>query len=228
MRRHYKFWIYNYLSFLIPFGGVKRALLKWCGVVFHGRAHIGYNVKFSGDGEIVFDDGIYIAGNSHLNVSGVLHCGRQVLISDGVSVSVGKDGRLLLGNDVKIGPSVICAGTGSIVLGDRSECWHRSIIMANGMSSVSIGHDCKIAHMVSLKTTTHEITPAGPCIGGDVVFKDIVIGAGSWLCAGVVVLPGVTIARKTLVAAGAVVTRDTRPCSLVAGVPAKEVRIYQE
>lgn len=44
-----------------------------------------------------------------------------------------------------------------------------------------------------------------------------------WLGAHVVVLPGVTIGRGAVVAAGAVVNRDVEPMSIVAGVPARKI-----
>ena len=44
-----------------------------------------------------------------------------------------------------------------------------------------------------------------------------------WLGAHVVVLPGVTIGRGAIVAAGAVVNRDVESMSIVAGVPAKPI-----
>jgi acetyltransferase-like isoleucine patch superfamily enzyme len=50
------------------------------------------------------------------------------------------------------------------------------------------------------------------------------IGAGSWLGAGAIVLPGARIGRNVVVAAGAVVTRGEIPdYSVVAGVPARPV-----
>ena len=53
------------------------------------------------------------------------------------------------------------------------------------------------------------------------VNKDIVIEEDCWIGAGAILLPGVTIRRGTVVGAGAVVTKDTLPYSVVAGVPAK-------
>jgi acetyltransferase-like isoleucine patch superfamily enzyme len=52
----------------------------------------------------------------------------------------------------------------------------------------------------------------------------VVIGAGSWLGARVVVLPGVHVAPGCVVGAGAVVTRDTEPNGVYVGVPARRVR----
>jgi len=44
-----------------------------------------------------------------------------------------------------------------------------------------------------------------------------------WLCAGSVVLPGVRVKKGTVVAAGAVVTKDTEPYSIVGGIPAVKI-----
>ena len=50
------------------------------------------------------------------------------------------------------------------------------------------------------------------------------IKRGAWICAGAIILPGVTIGECSVIAAGAVVTKDVPPYTMVAGVPAKEVR----
>ena len=54
--------------------------------------------------------------------------------------------------------------------------------------------------------------------------KPITVGDNVWFGAGVQVLPGVTIGEGAVVAAGAVVTRDVPPRTLVAGVPAKVLK----
>ena len=46
----------------------------------------------------------------------------------------------------------------------------------------------------------------------------------AWICTGATLLPGVTIGRDALVAAGAVVVGNVAPKTLVAGVPAKHVK----
>jgi hypothetical protein len=50
------------------------------------------------------------------------------------------------------------------------------------------------------------------------------IGSGSWIGARAMILPGVTIGSRVMVAAGAVVTRDVPADSLVAGNPGRVVR----
>jgi acetyltransferase-like isoleucine patch superfamily enzyme len=52
----------------------------------------------------------------------------------------------------------------------------------------------------------------------------VVVEAGSFVGAGVTLLPGVRVGRGSFVAAGSVVTEDVPPATLVAGVPARAVR----
>jgi acetyltransferase-like isoleucine patch superfamily enzyme len=56
------------------------------------------------------------------------------------------------------------------------------------------------------------------------VAAPIAIQRNVWLCAGAMVLQGVTVGEDSVVAAGAVVTRDVPSGTLVAGVPARVVR----
>ena len=51
----------------------------------------------------------------------------------------------------------------------------------------------------------------------------VVVEDDVWIGAGAIILKGVTVRRGSIVAAGAVVTRDVEPYSIVAGVPAKMV-----
>lgn len=54
--------------------------------------------------------------------------------------------------------------------------------------------------------------------------KPISIGHDVWIGADAIVLDGITIGTGSIVAAGAVVTSDVRPYSIVAGVPAREIK----
>ena len=56
------------------------------------------------------------------------------------------------------------------------------------------------------------------------VHKPVVIGKGTWIGAGAIVLPGVTIGEHSIVAAGAVVTKDIPSNCVCAGIPAHVIK----
>ncbi len=58
----------------------------------------------------------------------------------------------------------------------------------------------------------------------DYVKSFIVLKDDCWLGAGVIVLPGVTIGKCSIVGSGAVVTKDVPPYTVVAGIPAKKIK----
>jgi maltose O-acetyltransferase len=88
---------------------------------------------------------------------------------------------------------------------------------------VAIGADVQIGPNVQLLTPTHPLEPALRRTGVEAA-EPITIGDNVWLGGGVIVCPGVTIRRDTVVGAGAVVTRDLPPGVLAVGSPARVVR----
>ena len=54
--------------------------------------------------------------------------------------------------------------------------------------------------------------------------KPVHIGKDAWIGAGATILPGVTVGDNAVVAAGAVVTKDVAPNTIVGGNPAKVIR----
>ena len=56
----------------------------------------------------------------------------------------------------------------------------------------------------------------------------ITIEDGVWIGAGAIVLANVTVGRKSIVGAGAIVTKDVPPFSIVAGNPAKVIGMVNE
>ncbi|NWF96064.1 MAG: acyltransferase [Candidatus Thorarchaeota archaeon] len=52
----------------------------------------------------------------------------------------------------------------------------------------------------------------------------VIVEDGAWIATGAIILPGVRIGRGAIVAAGAVVSRDVPPMTLVAGNPARAVQ----
>ncbi len=93
-------------------------------------------------------------------------------------------------------------------------------VTIHAAAGIAIGDDVMIGDLVAVYDTNfHEVDPAA-----GVVTKPVEIGRNVWIGRGAVVLPGVTIGEHSVVAAGAVVSADVPPRSVVAGNPARVVR----
>jgi len=88
---------------------------------------------------------------------------------------------------------------------------------------VTIGADVQIGPNVQLLTPTHPLDPEVRRSGAEAA-QPIAIGDNAWLGGGVIVCPGVSIGKDTVVGAGAVVTRDLPPAVLAVGNPARVIR----
>ncbi|MDD6209966.1 MAG: sugar O-acetyltransferase [Bacteroidales bacterium] len=74
---------------------------------------------------------------------------------------------------------------------------------------------------VNLITENHAMEPENR---DTITSKEIVIKSRVWIGAGAIILPGVTIGENSIVAAGAVVSADVAPNTVVGGVPAKFIK----
>jgi acetyltransferase-like isoleucine patch superfamily enzyme len=92
----------------------------------------------------------------------------------------------------------------------------------NDIGGISIGDEVFIAPRVSLITSGHPIDPA--LRRRQIFAAPIKIERGVWICMGATVLHGVTVGEDSVVAAGAVVTRDVPAGVVVGGVPARVLR----
>lgn len=88
-------------------------------------------------------------------------------------------------------------------------------------SGLSIGNNVSVSPEVMILGGTHDVNaPRFNDIAGFVTVEDHV-----WIGARAMILPGVTLGRGAVVAAGSVVTKNVPPLTIVAGVPAKPVGI---
>lgn len=91
--------------------------------------------------------------------------------------------------------------------------------LLDGRRGIGISHNVNIAEGVLIFSLHHDMSsPSFAAAGGPVTIGDhVFIGSRA------IVLPGVTIGRGAVVAAGAVVTKDVAPLTIVGGVPAHEI-----
>lgn len=139
-------------------------------------------------------------------------------------VVVENNGTIHIGERVKINAGFlpIELGTfpgGQLIIGENTYINYATSICAQ--SSVRIGKNCGIGnYSLIMDTDFHTIGDfAKQPEASPVILEDDV-----WLGARVIVLKGVTIGQGAVIAAGAVVTRDVAPYTLVGGVPARFIR----
>ena len=119
----------------------------------------------------------------------------------------------------------------NISLGDAVNL-NQGVVLNATESEIIIGDNVTISSNVMLMAASYNV--------GNFLFETdenekrvhvhdkIIVGNNVWICAGAVILPGVTIADNVVIAAGSVVTKDVEDSYvLVAGNPAKIVKRYE-
>ena len=108
-----------------------------------------------------------------------------------------------------------------------SNCSFNSNVMINarGKGSIIIGDNVLIAPNVVLRSSDHSFDDLEKTINKQGM-KDgtIVIKNNVWIGSNSVILKNITIGEGSVIAAGAVVTRDIEPYTVVGGVPAKIIK----
>jgi acetyltransferase-like isoleucine patch superfamily enzyme len=94
------------------------------------------------------------------------------------------------------------------------------------LGGLDIADDVMIGPNVSLITSGHPVEPSRR--RDFTIAKPIVIERNVWIAAGTTIIGGVTVGENSVVAAGAVVTRNVPPNTLVGGNPAQVIRSIAE
>jgi virginiamycin A acetyltransferase len=137
-----------------------------------------------------------------------------------------------LGNVTFEGKNVVpdrCNFSGMISIGYATTLGYNNFFGGD----IIIGKYCQIGADVAIHTTNHPVSYMSTYInknlfGGELVtlkeIKRTIIGNDVWIGHNVIILGNVTIGNGAILAAGAIVTKDVAPYTIVAGVPAKPIK----
>lgn len=165
-----------------------------------------------------------------------------------IDVRVNQENRpyVIVGRESHVsGHFVFERGKGQIVIGARSSIGGSSMIICSQEEGVKIGNNVMLSWDVTVTDTdAHSLNPAirqndaydwkcGLDAGQIGVFKDwsqvkcrpVVINDGAWIGFGASILKGVTIGAGAVVGAKSVVSADVAPYNVVAGNPARFIRL---
>ncbi len=128
-----------------------------------------------------------------------------------------------VGENVFIGTNIEWKGLENLRIGDNVSIHKDCYIDASG--GLEIGKDVSIAHNTSIITSNHTWENADlPIKYNPVKQNRIVISNDVWIGCQSVILAGVTIHSRVVVAAGSVVTKTVEKNTVVGGIPAKEIK----
>ena len=108
---------------------------------------------------------------------------------------------------------------GQLSIGDYSVIDRKCTLDARG--SLTIGNNVNISPEVMILTAYHDPDAIEEFTG---IQKPVVVEDYAWIATRAMILPGVTIGRGAIVAAGSVVTKDVKPQTIVGGNPARFIR----
>lgn len=141
-------------------------------------------------------------------------------------------GELIIGDDVTIdgkcsfGFAARYSDRPTLTIGDHSIIGHDTSFTVG--ERITVGRHCQISIGVSIcDSPGHPLDPAARREGKPAMREDVrpvVIEDDVWIGRSAIILPGVTIGRGSVVAAGSVVMTSVPPNVLVAGNPARQVR----
>jgi acetyltransferase-like isoleucine patch superfamily enzyme len=131
--------------------------------------------------------------------------GTGVIFYPGVWITPGRG--LVVGSDVDLSKDVIISTAGGVEIGDRTLVGYRTQILSTNHTIPAIGQRFPVS--------------------GDLPGQ-IKIGSDVWIGANCIITAGVEIGNGAVVGAGSVVTKTIPSNAIVAGIPAKIIRMRSE
>jgi acetyltransferase-like isoleucine patch superfamily enzyme len=149
----------------------------------------------------------------------------MLFLGGGVKLQIGKTARIRFGRWVWIGHGTkIRCHEGEVRIGDKTVMGQECTISA--YQHVSIGEQCIIADRVMMIDFDHNVAEVERPIRRQGIYKrDVRVGSNVWIGYGAQILRGVSVGDNAIVGASAVVTKDVPANAVVAGAPARVIRM---
>ena len=168
-------------------------------------------------------------GSGEFSRSQLAACPESVVIEPGVLIFHPEN--VSLGECVYVGHRAILKGYYKNELRVGCGTWIGQDVFFHSAGGIEIGCDVGIGPRVMILTSAHELpaTPDGstaPILHRPLAFAKVTLEDGCDIGVGAFLLPGITIGKNAQVGAGAVVTQSVPPRTIVAGNPAKALRVY--
>jgi acetyltransferase-like isoleucine patch superfamily enzyme len=156
-----------------------------------------------------------------------MRLGGMVFIGRQVGIQIGKKGLVRFGPWVWVGRGTkIRCHEGEVRIGAKTVLGEDCTISA--YQHVSIGEQCIVADRVMLIDFDHNVAEVERPIRVQGIYKrNVRVGNNVWIGYGAQILRGVTVGDNSIIGASAVVSRDVPANAVVAGVPARVIRMRE-
>lgn len=122
-------------------------------------------------------------------------------------------------DDVRILTPFICDFGNRVTFGKDVFINHSAILSASG--GIEFEDGCMAAPVLRIATINHDMNERHTIY----TYGKVTVKQNAWIGMNVTICPGVTIGKYAVVGAGAVVTKDVPDYAVVAGVPAKVIKM---
>jgi len=124
-----------------------------------------------------------------------------------------------------IEPHFFCDYGSNIFLGDKFYANHNCVML--DVAEIHIGDNVLLGPNVQIYSTTHPLDPIERASGKEYC-APITIGDNCWIGGSVIILPGITIGKNSVIGAGSVVTKDIPEGVVAAGNPCRVIKSVAE
>ena len=151
----------------------------------------------------------------------------MLFLGRGLELEVGRKGRIEFGRFVWIGDETkIRCHEGRVEIGSKTVMGQECTISA--YQRVRIGEQCVIADRAMFIDFDHGVVEVERPIRLQGIYKrDVVVGSNVWIGYGACILRGVSVGDNSIVGTNSVVTKDVPANAVVAGIPARIIRMRE-